>query len=117
MRAPPLNMVLANLANSRTGGIILGRLRSIIYSTCWPRVSLVDDYGAAMPWRMFDVGGQVGGARRIVVGMVTVRCWTSGYVNVVVLGSARGSETHFVIAGFYVADWRYVRGLTWSVGG
>lgn len=90
-------MVLANLAHSRTGRIILGRLRSIIDSTCWPRVSLVNDYRAAMPWRMADVGVQVGGARRIVVGMVTVRCWTSGDINVVVLGSAGGSKTHFVV--------------------
>ena len=88
-------MVLANLANSRTGGIILGRLRSIIYSTCWPRVSLVDDYGAAMPWRMFDVGVQVGGARRIVVGVVTVSCGTGCNVYVVVFGTFWGAETHF----------------------
>lgn len=98
MRTPPLNMVLANVAHSRTGRIILGRLRrSIIDSTCWPRVSLVDDYGAAMSWRMADVGVQVGGARRIVVGMVTVRCWTSGDINVVVLGSAGRSKTHFMV--------------------
>ena len=86
--------------------------------SCWSRVSLVDDYSAAMPWRMADVGVQVGGSRRIVVGMVTVRCWTSGNINVVVFGSARGSETHFLVGKeFYVVDWRYVRDLKWSVGG
>lgn len=61
-----------------------------------------------MSWRKADVGMQVRSARRIVVGMVTVRCWTSGDVNVVVLGSAGGSETH---------GGRSVRCLTWLVGG
>ena len=110
MCTPSLNMVLTNLTRSRTRRIILSRLRRIIKTTCWPRVSLVDDYGMAMPWRMADVGVQVGGSRRIVVGMVTMRCWTSGDINVVVFGSARGSETHIWVGKeFYVVDWRYVR--------
>lgn len=118
MRTPPLNMVLANLAHSRTGHIILGRLRSIIDSTCWPRVSLVDNYGVAMSWRVTDVRVQVGGARRIVVGMVAVCGWTSGDIDVVVLGAAGGSKTHFVVGkALYVADWRYRRGLMRTIGG
>lgn len=95
MRAPPLNMVLANLAHSRIAHAWSWR---VVYSTCRPCITLVDHHSAAVTSRMWvsaDVSVKVRCARRIVVGVVTVGCWTGCDVYVVVLGTSWGAETHF----------------------
>lgn len=95
VRTPPLNMVLANLAHSWVAHAWSGR---IIDTRCRFCVSLVNHNSAtvASGVRMAsDVAVEVGCARRIVVGVVTVGCGTGCNVYVVVFGTFWGAETHF----------------------
>ena len=88
-------MVLANLAHSRSTHPLLTdpRARRVINTTRRPVISLVDHHSAGVTADVL-VPVEMGGARRIVVGVVTVRCWTGSDYHVVVLGAAGGPETH-----------------------